>query len=1068
MVWPTREIVLVITLVSLFLYPAVTRADVPNSYITEVVDVSYSTEGSIQQPVTRLGYVEVEIPNTQDVMQYLILNLSGTTGTNLQSITSYKGVAASPTPGSRTRMYLNTTASMSNISYEITNPGIAPYIYMGMDYRNAAGGEDLHSAGTNTLVFNVTLNASASLGSVTMNIRFARNTLISTDSISVYGEGSSSGSVLRQDTDSDGYYDSITWVGNLGTSDVDIWFYGVTTPWINFDGSMMSLDLDQGVTSQAVYQDNSNTFTGITFSDRFSRGPVREGVTIMTIENWAVRGFMTNMASGLDYRINSWELYQVGSGSPLISSSSGVYPFLPGSTEYTGWYDTGVSGTQDKVGYYSVAWDWEVDWGSSQYSSTSQATMELPVLYEIDAWETKSVVLESNAESGVSLSVQDLARHAGHSALDVEEFMIYSVLPRSSSGGASNTWSPSGIRVLFINGSGQIDITSQATISSQAAGASDGFVNVSLSGISSVLGGGLRQNEDIRLEYSVSGSSHTSTQTYSFCQTSRLVTSSGTPVTDSVCEDVVIPGVGGVVEPPPGGGGGGGGQVIQPALFADIVRDVGEGYFVADNLMSVTGEYAIVDTGDKGVKDIRLFIYIPEYGVLDRSSLSLRIYDRSSGEWEEWEQGDDYRVDDNGMTTFDGNQYREFMLSKISASGVYADGLQLFNNDRLELSYLTTVPVGQSFIVTRVSGYNYYEDSYIFEDLYIPARRDGRLQEPMVTEGEWLTEKVYVGRPVKWLKSIMVSNPNNSSVEYSMSLEVFPDSLSANILYPEEEKANLELKESGYTYVDVLLTLEPGETKTYVIEVTTPPVLETSRVVDIIESSETEIKFMANITMESFALEDYPGVSLLFRTDPERILYIREGEILLNHTAFDDDTAEIFLGDFGSGWKRDLTIVYSQIPPILVTSMDSTVHGCEESASMSIFLVPSERESDSYIEVEVIGPGNNLKTVSAQLIEMRELWPWEEVEIPITIDISSLPDGRYFVYSSFKKNFGTILSYQTDFTVNCPERMIISVSWVGFLGVAVAIIIYLIIRTIRRRHGEMRELRKRIAGLRKV
>jgi hypothetical protein len=202
----------VISLVFLLLYPAVTRAGVPSSYITENVQVTYAADGSVLQPVERLGYVEVEVPNNQDVLQYIMLDLSGTAGTNLQSVLAYKGVAASPNPGSRTRIYLNTTTSQSNISYEITNTGITPVLYIDLNYSNSAGGQDLFSGGTNTFIFNVTMNSTQAMVGATMTLMFSRNTAGPADSFNLYGAGSSSGSALVQDSDSDGYFDSVQWI----------------------------------------------------------------------------------------------------------------------------------------------------------------------------------------------------------------------------------------------------------------------------------------------------------------------------------------------------------------------------------------------------------------------------------------------------------------------------------------------------------------------------------------------------------------------------------------------------------------------------------------------------------------------------------------------------------------------------------------------------------------------------------------------------------------------------------------------------------------------------------------
>jgi hypothetical protein len=1052
MVWPNQwKSVLVITLFCLLLYPAIARADVPSSYITESVSAEYNRDGSLLGPVEMIGYVEVEVPNTQDVLQYLLFNLSTTQNTNLQSSWAYKGVAASPSSGDRTRLYLNTTSSMSNISYEVTNAGLMPIIYLQLDYSNDAGGQDIYSGGDNFFSFNLTINCTHDLSGVSLiYLRFARNTLNLNDSIHLYSVSATSGSAQVQDTDGDGFFDRVYWIGDLLAGvNVYVNFQGMLTPNVNFNENFMYVDFDQGTISQATFSDDKGTFTGMTILDRESRGPIREGIEMFTMTNWNVRGFIKNMASGLDYRIHGWDLYQIGQGSPLISSSTEIYPFGPGQTEYTDWYDTGVVGTLEKTGYYSSSWDWEVDWGTSTYSGASTATITLPVLYEIDAWVDKSVVIVENSQGRTSLSVQDLVRHIGYSGLSVNSLSINSVLPYQSSGGAINVWIPSGVRVLFINASGETDITSQVSIATQAStGSSDGFVNVNIPDIPAVIGRGLQQNEDIRLEYSVAGNPNVNTQTYQFCQSSTLTTLSGTPLTENVCQDVAIPGVGGV---PAGPGGGPGAVPVAPTLYADIVREMGEGYFIADNLVRVQASYIIVDTGSRGVKDIRTLVYIPEFGNLDTSSLTFRIYDSSLGNWATWKQGTDYRLTDNGMTLVDGRPYREYLLTKIGIGGILEESLNLFNGDKFEIGYVTSVPVGTSFLITRAMGYNWYEDKYMFEDLYIPVRREGTLQDLEISEDEWMLEKVYVGNPVKWFKVIEVHNPNNVSVEHSIGFEVFPDTLSAHIISDGDGRESLVLKEGKNIYVDVIVRLQAGETKAYVLEAVTPPVLEIERFADVLESNEREIRFMINITVQNFALEDYPGVSLLFRAVASKIVSVMEGENLLNYSEYDDSTTDIFLGDVKSGHDRKLSIVYTEVPPILLAALGSVMYECNDYANMNVIVIPSERESGSYIEVEVVGPEPQLETLNAQLIELREVWPFEEVDVPVKFDIRNYPDGRYFVFTKFKENFQTILSDQSDFYVSCPERTIVSLSWMGFLGFALVAIGYLVFRFLRRK-----------------
>lgn len=267
--------------------------------------------------------------------------------------------------------------------------------------------------------------------------------------------------------------------------------------------------------------------------------------------------------------------------------------------------------------------------------------------------------------------------------------------------------------------------------------------------------------------------------------------------------------------------------------------------------------------------------------------------------------------------------------------------------------------------------------------------------------------------------------------------------------------------------MNVISGLGPGETRTYVLEVITPPVLETKRSVDVLDSTEKEITFIVNTTLVNFAEEDYTGVTMLFRANPEKIIEIREGELLLNHSDDGQGKTKIFLGTIEGGWERKLSITYREVPPILLSSMDAITYGCDDYANMTIFVIPSELETGAYLEIEAVGPEPYLNTLNAQLVEIRDIYPWEEIEIPVSLDMRTMPDGRYFVTTYFKKDFQTILTDQIDFNINCPERTIVSVSWVGFAVLSVAISMFLIIRAWRRkRHpDEMRHLKKKLNDL---
>jgi hypothetical protein len=131
---------------------------------------------------------------------------------------------------------------------------------------------------------------------------------------------------------------------------------------------------------------------------------------------------------------------------------------------------------------------------------------------------------------------------------------------------------------------------------------------------------------------------------------------------------------------------------------------------------------------------------------------------------------------------------------------------------------------------------------------------------------------------------------------------------------------------------------------------------------------------------------------------------------------------------------------------------------------VTVIVVPSEAELDSYIEMEVVGPEPNLITSHVEIVDLKGAKPYQEITIPIRISLSSFPSGTYFVYTKFNRNFVTILSDQKEFTIDCPGRDLKSISWVLILVISFLIVGFLAIRVYRKRsyEKELAELRKKV------
>lgn len=1036
----------------------------PSSYIREEVTANYFANGTMDGSVSTIGYIEVDVENQRDVLQMLRLELSNTTGTNLQSNMSYKNVAASPYTSDRTRIYVNTTADSQSIVYNITDPNIAAIIQLRLDYQNSLGGTEIYSGGTNTFTFNLTMNTTKDIYNVITNLRFSKDTLGMVDSIDIYNPSASSGVAERLDSDWDGYYDIARWTGDLTAgSPVYFTFQGDLTPGVNFDENTMMLDLDNEAQSTATSSQDS-TLTGMTFIDRFSRGPIRQGIEMLLTGNWMVRGFIKNVAIDLDYIVYGWDIYRIGQSTPVVSSSTGDY-LTPDDTLKTDWYDTGSSTKQE---YYASSFNWEVVWGTSQYSGITDSRVYLPTLYEMDSFADKTLNLISNSQTGRTVSITDSIRHLGHLNLGVNSANITSRIPGSSDAGDPAQWSVTNVQVFYSNDTGQYDITPYSSISIQNADAgADGFVVVNVTDIQSIMGHLLNQNDDIILTYEISGAYRPTTQDYTFESQTALITASGTPSIQNINRTVTIPGI--TPPTPPGGPGGPGGYLPVPP-YATIEKEKAEVRFITDEYVEINVTGKVIDTGEKGVKDIKLIVYIPYDGTLDTNEVYVSIYRTSNYRWVEWTKDKDFTITDTGVKTIGDNRYTEYVIEKKESGIPYEETLTLFNDEKIKIGYRARIPVGTNYILTRIYGYNYYEDKLIFEDVYTPVRREGVISRLEITEGLWKQEKVIVGKPVVWKKEMVVYNPNNMTVEEIIPTEVFKDVMSIYLLEygdgaPKRTRLKLKSSDKG-AYADWMAKLHSFETRIFAIEITTPPVLETREILDVLESNETTVVFFLNKTIVNFAEEDYYNVSLIIPVLPEKITMLKENEKDLNF-APSDDGIEVFIDSMSAGETRFIQIVYEEKPPVMIATLENLKYQCQESISGNVFIIPSQRERGVYLEMEIIGPDPEMKTIFADIILLGELTEFREKRIPISFRAGSMGSGHYTLYTKYKKDFSTILYHQRDFLIDCPEREIIKISWIIFAVIAIAIIALLVLRIYRKKtyKKEIRELKKKIKDI---
>ncbi|HDI02507.1 MAG TPA: hypothetical protein ENF95_00030, partial [Candidatus Aenigmarchaeota archaeon] len=684
----------IVTIIFLFLLPALV-VGAPESFIDEEISAEFHANGTLKSQPQRIGYVSVSVGNAFDVLQYVEVNLSGNSGTNLYTIPgstdvrAYRATVASPSGNDKVRLYLNTTSG-DKVLYYTLDDDVGPLINLSLTYENEDGGKEIHH-GKNVFNFTVNIVSSSSLSSVTFLFEGERNTYNLNDALNIINYTSSSGSISEVNRDGDGFTEGIQWSGALiGNQSVWINFEAEITPGINFDNSSFTY-LNLAGESYANYS-QSQTFTGITFKNRFSRGPVRQGIELVKKpKSWVVRGFIQNKARGLNYSVTKWAIYEVGNDTPVASSSTSQV-LAPEEVFYTPSCET------KNNSYFSSYFEWNVVWGSSHYSGETKSSIELPSLYLIDSYPEKIVSIVKNDESGRIIAVNDSVTHIGANEVNVTLVEINSTIPHASQGGRTTSWSISDVRVYVRSGGNETEVTPNSTISvKNPTSTSDGFVNVLIN--STNLGKEIRAGDEIVLSYRLSGPSEDSAEKYTFSSLTLLLTKSGTPEMKSVKKTVTLPGI----KPPtaPSGGVGGGG-----ADDVWIITEYSESYIILGNLARIKTIYKVYDTDGKGLREVKASVFIPYDGELVKERLSVEVF--KNEEWKRMVENKDYRISDAGSVVIGDKKYRQYNIE--------FNNLTLFNQEKLKIAYNTHLPYGLNDVVTKVSGYNYYRDKIISEE----------------------------------------------------------------------------------------------------------------------------------------------------------------------------------------------------------------------------------------------------------------------------------------------------------------------------------------------------------------
>ncbi len=989
-----------ISIISIFLTISLTGSIIlayPAVYLTETINAEFDHNGTLINR-ENLGYIEVELFNTEDVLQNIEISLSSATGTNLASSETYAAVAASPSSGDRTRMYLDTDEGNGTIYYKFND---ATIVNININYWNEAGGKDL-TPENNTIYFEVFLNASETLNNIKFNLNANKNTLGASDSMNILAVGADSGTVFLIDSDLDGFNDIVQWNGNLNTN-TRINFTGEIIPDINYPRDYLRVDIDSHESSLNYSQ--SITFTGITLSNRFARGAIRQGLRIMAKEtNWTIMGFIKNIASSTIYNVTNWNIYKVldnGSleNTSVLSNSTGklLYPGNLTTTPVfncydkytlcTGIYDTGIiinsseKATSPNI-YYAPSFNWSIEWGLSNYLGIIDEKVNLPTFYQMDAGLDKRINLIYNDKNGRLLSIEDEIKHLGHATLQLSNISINIT--------GLNGWANSTPEIFYVNNTNETKITDYACAR---------INNTFIINISSITSEKIQVNDFILIKYNLSRSTENSDKTYNFGLNAIVTTKSGTPVKKNLSGDINIYGFKKEDDQKDGGGGGG---AISPETknFIDILKIESTSKFITTSLIKNEISFKILDTGTKGIRDPMFFIYLPGNSNIYSDQVNVFLLRDNKKEKLNVE------VKKTGNKTIGSKNYTEYLVQKITGS---TETFILHDKDIIIIDYRAYIPLGTSEIITRLYGYNYYDDIHMFEDAITKVRREyWRLQNLDIKESKFENNKIFVGKPVKWIKTIEIYNPNERSVKEIYTTKILSDRLNSKIKESKNGSTyDIPIENEEKDSLDFLIDIKAKERITYFILVNTPPILEIKREISILKITNNSVKLNLKIQLKNLAEYDYREI--YFRLPIQNILNCN-----FNFSYFENQT-EIKIPRINSTEELIVDIFYEEKPPILKIYIDKSEYNNEEIMNLTVIVVQAEKKG--YLELEITGPGNNRNTVYADLIHLDKIS--KKMNIELLLD--KYLEGDYIISAYYKSNFQQILIEKLDLSISGEE-----------------------------------------------
>ncbi|MBR9679147.1 MAG: hypothetical protein GON13_02680 [Nanoarchaeota archaeon] len=943
----------------------------PQAILVENLTLNQYYNNSIINSTSK-GYVQVITPSN-DVLQYIRINLSSITSTNLESVTAYRATAASPNIGDRTFLFLNTSASSQDLSYTFNVSQSSNLI---IDWVNLdSGGHELVK-GSNTLNFTIRINASVNNTPANFSIIFFKNVLGINDSANL--SNASSGVII--DSDSDGFNDLITWSGIAGTEPFIVYFTVRIIEGINWDGYSTHQLVDYAFSSF----DNPNTFTNISVSDLFSRGPIREGVEMIISPEVRVRGFIKNVADELVYNISQWSIYEVNNSTPKQEEIINVF-LSPSQDYFTEWLGA------DKSIYYSSSFDWKSIWNSTIYENNLITNTYFPFLDLVNSEVYKLVQIATN-EVNRELIITDKVQNLGTSNTNFTT--ITSKIPYYSEYGYI-TWYVDSVNVYYYNGS-LIPITASiSTFYNKVVVSSDKI---------------LFPNDMIIVSYQLSSKAANEKQQFSFSVDSLIRTLSGTVFEKNTSKIVTIPSSEDTII----GGGGGGDGIISERLSRTGFEVITNDASAFNNFGNITSGVIANDNTGEGISNVKAYLYLYNDSVLNESSVKAFFYDSSIDTW----------IQDDVIIASQGDGV--YLIERE-----WGDWL-MYDSDLLNINYLTFLRgKGVHTFGTEFFGYSPSTGKIISEEItsYLVSIIETGSAKPIITQplivakSGFIQGNCLVGEPVEWYNNITVYNPNNFEISQPFTIKIFSDALSSTV---EGEITRL-IADSSSLSVSWVDSIKSQEYKTFLLTVYTPPIIETLYSTSFTTYNSTAIRLFTSSTLENTALEDYENVSYNMKTSFAQIFEVSSDDGVLEFEK-ENNVLLINIPLIGALTSKPVKISSLEYPPKITITTDKKFLNPNDFLKINVSAITKTDMAYAMLELDVVGPMNSFSVVYADVKEFTKINAFDEISFFREL-LLELPSGEYLVLGSLKKDYLTLASETYYFTISGNEKAI-SIIWI--------------------------------------